>query len=86
MGKTMVIYRIKVSDMGKINDAVCAVKDVKNGEVKDVKRVPLGFGIEVIKAGILIEEKKEGALETLTKELNDLPLVEEAEVEGMTLL
>jgi len=59
---------------------------VKSGEAKDVKREPIGFGVEIIKAAILIEEKKEGALEALTKEVNELDSVEEAEVEGMTLL
>ena len=86
MGKIMVIVKIKAEDMEKLDETVEQIKTIKSGEVKDIKREPIGFGVEVIKAGILIPEKQEGALEALTKELNELSLVEEAEVEGMTLL
>lgn len=86
MGKTMVIYKITLPDMEKIDGVENAVRGVKSGELKDLKREPIGFGIEVIKAGFLIPEKEEGALEKLTKELQELPDVENVEVEGMTLL
>ncbi len=86
MGKTFLIYRVKAEEMDKLEECEKEIRDIKSGVVKDVKREELGFGIEIIKAGILVEEKKEGAIEAVTAELNSLKSVEEAELEGMTLL
>ncbi len=86
MGKTMVIFKITLSDMEKIGEVENAVKGIRSGEFKDLKREPIGFGIEVIKAAFLIPEKEEGALEKLTKELQQLPDADCVEVEGMTLV
>jgi translation elongation factor EF-1beta len=86
MGKAMIIFKIKVKEPEEIDKAVAAIKGIKSGQVKDVKKFPIGFGIELIKAGILIDDKKEGSLEALTAEISSLPEVEEAEVEGMTLI
>lgn len=58
----------------------------KNGECKDVQRAPIGFGIVVLKAGFIIPEKKDDALDLLTKEIEQLSTVESVEVEGMTLV
>jgi translation elongation factor EF-1beta len=85
MGKTIVIMKITPKE-GRIEKAIEELKAVKNGTVKDIQKVPLGFGIEIVKAAILIEEKKEGALEALQKEVSALKNIEEAEVENMTLL
>ncbi|MFH1586582.1 MAG: hypothetical protein ABID38_01855 [Candidatus Diapherotrites archaeon] len=86
MGKTFLIYRVKAKDMEKLEECEKEIRGVKSGEVKDVQRDPIGFGVEMIKAGILVEEKQEGAIEAVTAELNSLESVEEAELEGMTLL
>ena len=86
MGKMMVIVKINPKDMEKIEETIEQVKAIKSGEVKDIRKEAIGFGVQIIRAGILIPEKQEGALEALTQELNALSLVEEAEVEGMTLL
>ena len=85
MGKTLVIFKIKPKDFEKIDEAMEQVKTIKKGIVKDIKKVPIGFGIEIIKAAVLFEEKKED-IEGATQEIAALPLIEEAEVEGMTLL
>ncbi len=86
MGKILVIYKINAKDLDKLDETVKAVKGIKNGEVKDVKREPIGFGVEVIKAAILIPEKDDAILNKVTEEINSLKLVEDAEVELMTLL
>jgi translation elongation factor EF-1beta len=86
MGKTIVIYKIKPVDFEKIDETIEQIKSLKNGEVKDIQKEPIGFGVEIVKAAILIEEKKEGALDALTSEITSLSSVEEAEVDGMTLL
>ncbi|HLC36528.1 MAG TPA: hypothetical protein VJK05_02890 [archaeon] len=84
--KTLVIFRINARDMDNLQETEEQLREVKSGELKDIKRVPIGFGVEVIKAAFLIDEKSEGALEELTKEVQELDSVEDAEVEGMTLL
>ena len=84
--KTMLIMRIKPKDLDAIDAAIKAVRGVKSGQVMDVKKEPIGFGIELIKAGILVDSKDEEAIERVTQEILALAEIEEAEVEGMTLL
>ncbi len=86
MGKTLVIYKINITDMEKIDDALESLKTVKSGEYRDAKKEPIGFGIEILKAAFTVPEKDDKAVEILTKELNELELVEEAEMREMTLL
>lgn len=85
MGKTIVIFKIKPKDLDQIDAAIAQVRTIKKGIVKDIQKVPIGFGVEIIKAAVLFEEKKED-IEGATKEICALSLIEEAEVEGMTLL
>ncbi len=86
MGKTVLIYKINAKDMQKVDETLESLKSVKNGEFRDAKKMPIGFGIEVIKAAFTVAEKDDKAVEELTKELNQLPLVEKAEMQEMTLL
>lgn len=86
MGKTLVIFKITASDMEKLGQIIQAIPKIKNGEIKDVKRQPIGFGIEVIRAAVLIPEKQDAVLDAVTKELQQIPNVEEVETESMTLL
>ncbi|MEK6941976.1 MAG: hypothetical protein AABW85_03910, partial [archaeon] len=83
--KMFVIVKINATDMEKLDELETAIKKIKNGQVKDIKREALGFGVEIIKAGIIINEKEEGALEKLKNEIDKIKLVETAEIEGMTL-
>jgi translation elongation factor EF-1beta len=86
MGKTVLIYRINAKDMEQISETIDALKAVKKGEFRDAKRVPIAFGAEFIKAAFTVPEKDDKAVEELTKELNEIPLVEDAEMQEMTLL
>ena len=86
MGKTLLIYKIKAVEMETLDETLEALKTVKNGEFRDAKREPIGFGVEIIKAAFTVPEKDDKAVEDLTKELNELDLVEEAEMQEMTLL
>ena len=86
MGKTFVIFKIIPKDMDEIDKAVAEVKAVSNGEVKEVEIEEIGFGIKLIKAGIVIPEKNDAISPALEKELSELPSIESAEVEGMTLV
>jgi len=86
MGKTVLIYQIKAADMDNLDATIEAIKKAKNGEFRDAKRIPIGFGVEIIKAAFTVAEKDDAAVERLTKELNSLEEVEEAEMQEMTLL
>jgi translation elongation factor EF-1beta len=84
--KTMLIIRVKPNDMEKIDEIIKDIKKIKTGEVREVRKEPIGFGIELIKAGILVPSEDETMPEKVIKEITKIKDVEEAEVEGMTLL
>ena len=84
--KAFIIYKVTPKDMDNISQTEKDVRGIKSGVVKDVKREPIGFGIEMIKVGVLVNEKEAGAMEKVTKELQGLASVEEVEQEAMTLL
>ena len=86
MGKTILIYKINAKDMEKIDEAMDSLKKVRNGEFRDAKKIPIGFGVEIIKAAFTVPEKQDDIVEKLTKEINSLPLIEDAEMQEMTLL
>lgn len=83
---TLLIVRIKPVESEFIDSIAESVKGIKSGSVKDVKRIPIGFGIELLKVGVLVSSDDESLPEKVVKEISALPGVEEAEVEGMTLL
>ncbi|HZX20285.1 MAG TPA: hypothetical protein VFF13_04695 [archaeon] len=84
--KSFIIYKVTPKDMEKIGETEKEVRTIKSGIVKDVKRDPIGYGIELLKVGVIVDEKVEGAMEKVTKELESLKSVEEVEQIGMTLL
>jgi translation elongation factor EF-1beta len=84
--KTMLIIRVKPEEMEKIDKIIESIKKIKTGEVREVRKEPIGFGIELIKAGILVPSEDETMPEKVIKEITKIKGVEEAEVEGMTLL
>lgn len=86
MGKTFIIFKVNVKDMENLEQAEKELRACTMGECKDIQRAPIGFGIIVLKAGFVIPEKKDDALDLLTKEIESLPSIESVEVEGMTLV
>ena len=84
--KSFIIYKVTPKDMEKIDETEKAVKGITSGDVKDVQRDPIGFGIEMLKVGVIINEKEEDAMDKVTKELEALDSVEEVLQESMTLL
>lgn len=86
MGKTFVIFRVNAKDMENLEKTENDIRSCKKGECKDIQRDPIGFGVVVLKAGFLIPEKDDSALENLTKEIESLDSVDSVEVEGMTLV
>ncbi len=86
MGKTLIVFKITCKDMEKLDETVDHIKKLKSGEVKDVKRIPIGFGIEEIKVAVLIPEKQDQILDQVQEEFKKIPNIESIEVEAMTLL
>jgi len=86
LGKTVLIYKINAKDMETLDETLESLKTVKKGEFRDAKRIPIGFGAEFIKAAFTVPEKDDKIVEEVTKEINELPLVEDAEMVEMTLL
>lgn len=86
MGKTFVIYKVNPKDLENVEATETELRTAKSGECKDIQRVDVGFGIIVLKAGYMIPEKQDGALDALTKEIEAMASVDSVEVEGMTLV
>lgn len=85
MGKALVVFRV-FSDPENTASVAEALKNLKEGECKEVRREPVGFGIEIIRAGYIIPDKQDGAMDALENAVKKVPGVNEAEVEAMTLI
>lgn len=88
MGKAMVIFKVS-PDPEKIDSVEAAVKEVSVNDAKlqDMKREPIGFGIEVIKVGFIVPDKTDGIIPEIEKQLNAIDgLSLEVEMEGATLI
>ncbi|MEM4257096.1 MAG: hypothetical protein QXZ13_03180 [Candidatus Diapherotrites archaeon] len=84
--KTLLIVRIKPVEMELLDSIAKSVENIKSGSVKDVKRYPIGFGVELLKVGVLVDSEDESLPDKVVKEISSIAGVEEAEIEGMTLL
>jgi len=82
---TLVVLKIYPADIESIPLVEEAVKKLKNGEVKEVRRDPIAFGMELIKVAIILPPA-EDAMEKLENEIKSIKGVNEMEVEAMTLL
>lgn len=85
MGNTLVIYKIYPNEVGDEDRIIESVKKITIGEVKDVKKEPIAFGMCVVRVGVLFLEKQE-KLEEFERAVKEIKEVSDVEVEGMTLL
>lgn len=85
MGNAMVVFKV-FSDPENINSVSNALKEVKEGAFRDLKREPIGFGIEIIKVGYVIPDKTDGALPKLEETIKKIPGINQVEVDMMTLI
>ncbi len=85
MGNVLVIFKI-FSDPENVETVEKELSNIKSGKVREVKKEPLGFGIDIIKAGYIIPDKTEGAMEALEEEIRKIDGINQLEVEGITLL
>lgn len=85
MGNTLVIYKIYPNEVGEEDKIVESLKKITIAEIKDIKKEPVAFGMFVVRAGVLFQEKQE-KLEEFEKAIRAIKEVSDVEVEGMTLL
>ncbi|MFH1895549.1 MAG: elongation factor 1-beta [archaeon] len=89
MGKMVLIYRIAPEGIEETEQIEKAIpKKLKGlGELKDMKREPIAFGLEAIKIAIVTEAKgTEGITEKIEQALNAIKGVSSVENIGMNLL
>ena len=84
----MVIFKIS-PEPEKIDEVEAAIKaiDVANAKFQDIKRIPVAFGIEIIKVGFIVPDKTDGIIPAVEEALNKIDgLTQEAEMDGATLI
>lgn len=88
MGKMQVIFKVTPKDFEKAEETIEELKGVKvpECEYRDSKVEEIGFGVKMVKVLYLMPEKKDELVELLTKAVQALASVEEAEVEALNLL
>jgi translation elongation factor EF-1beta len=85
MGKAMVIFKV-FADPENLDEVEKHLRSITAGDFKDLKREPIGFGIEVIRVGYVIPDKVDGAMTKLEEAVKATPKINEAEVEMATLI
>ncbi len=87
MGKAMVIFKV-FSDPEKMDAVTVALKSIEIDQVKfqDLKREPIGFGIEVIRVGYIVPDKTDGLMPKLEEEISKIDGINQLEVDGVTLI
>ena len=88
MGKVMVIFKVS-PEPEKIDEVEAAVKAISIPDVKlqDIKRIPIAFGIEIIKVGFIVPDKTYGIIPAVEEALNKIEgITQETEMEGATLI
>jgi translation elongation factor EF-1beta len=83
MGKAMVVYRIYPDegyDLAKLVDDLGKVD-----KVKSVRREPVAFGLEVVKVGAIVDDKKDNPQE-VEDNIRKVPGVHNVEDVDVTLI
>ena len=87
MGRGVIIsYRIMPSDPSvDVERVVEKITKINVGEVKDVKIVPVAFGLKAITAAFLVPDES-GMADQLEEEIRRIEGVGEVETQGITLI
>jgi len=89
MGKMILIYRISPEGIDETDKVEKGIKEkVKGlGELRDIQRTPIAFGLEAITIAMVVEAKgTEGITEKIENALKEIPGVSSVENTGMNLL
>ncbi len=83
MGKAMAVYRIYPEEGYDLTKLINDLEKIE--KVKSIQREPIAFGLEVIKIGVLFDDKKDNPEET-EKQIRETPGVKEVESLDITLI
>ncbi len=86
MGKTLVIIKVFPDDVEKQEEVEKKLKELKTGELREIKKEPLAFGLNVFRIAVALPEKEAGNMDKLEQELQNIDGVSQFEVEASTLL
>lgn len=84
--QTVVIFKIFPEEIDSVAEIEAGLKEIKEGELKQMQREPIAFGLEAIKVAFVIPDKVDGAMDSLEQAVRKIKGVNEVEVEGVTLL
>jgi len=83
MGMAMIVYKIYPEEKKDINELMNELK--KNERIKSIIKEPIAFGLEVIKIGVIMDDKKDQP-EQIEQEIRKTPGIKEMESEDITLI
>lgn len=83
MGMALAVYKIYPEEGVTLDSIIEGLK--KNERIKDIRRVPIAFGIELIKIGVLMDDKKDNP-ELIEQEIMKISGIKEMEAEDITLI
>ena len=84
--KALVVFKIYPEEETELSGIEDELKTVKVGELKEIKREPLAFGLELLRVGFVIPDKEDNVMDNLEETLKKLKGVKDVKVEGFTLL
>jgi translation elongation factor EF-1beta len=87
MGKALVIFKI-FTDPEELDSVTKELENVNIEQIKfqDLKREPIGFGIEVIRVGYIVPDKTDGLMPQLEETIAKIKGITQVEMDGVTLI
>ena len=83
MGMAMAVYKIYPEDGKNLDELIEALN--KHEKIKSIKKEPIAFGLEVLKIGVLMDDKKDNP-EEIEQEIKKIPGIKIMECEDVTLI
>ena len=83
MGMAMAIYKIYPEEGYDISKLMEGLQ--KHPKIKSLKKEPVAFGLEVVKIGVLMDDKKDSP-EEIEQEIRKTEGIKEMECEDVTLI
>ena len=87
MGKALVIFKV-FPEPEKMDSVENSLKNIQITDIKfqDMKREPIGFGIEVIRVGYIVPDKTDGIMPKLEEAVSKIDGINNVEMDGVTLI
>jgi len=83
MGMAMAVYKIYPEEGKNIDELIEELN--KFEKIKSIKKEPIAFGLEVVKIGVLMDDKKDKP-EEIEQEIKKTPGIKEMECEDVALI